>query len=325
MYNDCRPAEIGQQIDRQAPPQSPARGPCASAARALALIRQYPGATRLLHQADWMLGQLLGGFRYSDHNNALKLGFDPVSRSWPDWLPSAGIPVSLLPEPLPPGTPLGRISPAAARACKLPASLQLVAGTTDSTAAIIATGAAAPGDGITALGTTLVVKIISDRPVNAPEYGVYSQPFGERWLVGGSSNSGGGVLAQYFTPGQLRRLSQTIDPRQPSGLDYYPLPRPGERFPINDPEQQPILTPRPTQDQQFLHGLLEGIARIEQLAYQRLQQLGAPPLGSVRTTGGGSANPSWRKIRQRLLAVPMVESGCNVPGSQVPPYQKRFA
>lgn len=37
-------------------------------------------------------------------------------------------------------------------------------------------------------------------------------------------------------------------------LDYYPLTKPGERFPVNDPAMQPRLTPRPEDDARFLQG-----------------------------------------------------------------------
>lgn len=63
--------------------------------------------------------------------------------------------------------------------------------------------------------------------------------------TGGASNTGGAVLKAHFTDDQLTELSQQIDPEKPSGLDYYPLLKAGERFPINDPYLEPLLTPRP--------------------------------------------------------------------------------
>ena len=50
--------------------------------------------------------------------------------------------------------------------------------------------------------------------------------------------------------------------------------------------------------------MLEGIARIEAEAYAKLGELGASPLASIRTAGGGAANPAWTKIRLRALGVP---------------------
>ena len=113
------------------------------------------------------------------------------------------------------------------------------------------------------------------------------------------------MLRQFFTPTELTTLSKHIDPRQPSGLNYYPLPRPGERFPINDPDLQPRLEPQPADRRQFLHGLLEGLANIEAQGYEKLVELGASPLGQVFSSGGGSANPVYTQLRAQRLNVPM--------------------
>lgn len=76
------------------------------------------------------------------------------------------------------------------------------------------------------------------------------------WLVGGASNTGGQALKAFFNADQLTNLSQSINPRVESPLQYYPLPLGsiGERFPVNDPAKQPVFEPRPDQDSEFLHG-----------------------------------------------------------------------
>ncbi len=101
-------------------------------------------------------------------------------------------------------------------------------------------------------------------------------------------------------------LSAQIDPNQASPLHYYPLLRPGERFPINDPSLAPQLEPRPESAIAFLHGLLESMARIEAEGYALLAAYGAPPLRRVYTAGGGAQNPTWTAIRQRHLKVPVL-------------------
>jgi sugar (pentulose or hexulose) kinase len=50
--------------------------------------------------------------------------------------------------------------------------------------------------------------------------------------------------------------------------------------------------------------MLEGIARIEADAYAKLEALGASPLASIRTAGGGAANAAWTAIRLQALGVP---------------------
>lgn len=72
--------------------------------------------------------------------------------------------------------------------------------------------------------------------------------------MGGASNTGGAVLQTFFTNEELRDLSKRINPTLESGLDYYPLLTPGERFPVNDPDFSPRVTPRPKDDALFLHG-----------------------------------------------------------------------
>ena len=106
----------------------------------------------------------------------------------------------------------------------------------------------------------------------------------------------------------LAALSEKIDPDFASPLDYLPLPRSGERFPVNDPQLAPRLTPRPTDDAEFLHGLLESLARIEARGYGLLGELGATPVRRVETAGGGAHNPAWTSIRQRLLKVPVTRA-----------------
>ena len=42
----------------------------------------------LLHQADWIAGNLHGIWDTSDYNNVLKLGYDPGAEEFPKWLAS---------------------------------------------------------------------------------------------------------------------------------------------------------------------------------------------------------------------------------------------
>lgn len=276
-------------------------------ARAIAL-QALPDAIRILHEADWVTGQFSGQFDVTDENNALKTGYDPVARIWPDRVDQTGLRRAMLPRVVAAGTRLGQVTAAAARRFGLPADAIVAAGTTDGCASFLATGADRVGDGVTALGSTMTLKLLAPTPVSSAEYGIYSHRLGALWLPGGASNTGGAALARFFTPGEIAALSERIDPALPNPCDYYPLPAPGERFPVNDPALQPRVTPRPADDAAFLHGLLEGIARIEAQGYQRLAELGAPAVRRVLTTGGGASNEAWTKIRARVLGVPVMSA-----------------
>jgi len=306
MYNDQSCTTEAEHIRQIAPQDSAAHGASSSLAKALFLLRQHPDAAHICHQADWVTGLLCGRFDISDENNCLKLGYDPVNREWPEWLSQLAINSALLPKVYTPGTVIATVEHAIANELGLPVNCSIVAGTTDSIAAFIATGASETGEAVTSLGSTLVLKLISDKPVFSRQLGVYSHRLGDTWLAGGASNSGGKVLLEYFDKAQLQQMTPKLQADAPTGLDYYPLTRPGERFPVSDPQLQPRLEPRPDDDVQFFQAILEGIAGIEAEGYSILSRLGAPRVKKVFTAGGGSSNPAWRKIREYKLGVPVV-------------------
>lgn len=305
MYSDASAGHLAERIAATAPPESGAHGATSPLARLLVLQEQHPEARHALHQADWIAARLTGRLGWSDENNALKLGYDPVARGWPLWLDTLGVRRELLPAVVAPGTPFGSLRAGLAASLGLGPGCMVVAGTTDGCASFLATGADAIGDGVTVLGTTLTLKLLSAAPVFAPEHGVYSHRLGDRWLVGGASNSGGKALLRFFTAARMAELTPQLRPDQPTGLHWHPLPSRGERFPVADPALEFEPQPRPSDDVQLFQALLEGIAEVEARAYQLLAQLGAAPLHSVRTVGGGAANTAWMAIRQHLLQVPM--------------------
>jgi sugar (pentulose or hexulose) kinase len=306
MYNDtvADPAVI-ERIGVIAPFGSAAHGASSGLAKAL-ILQDVRGAEHLLHQADWLAARLTGRWDISDESNALKTGYDPISRRWGDWIATAGVRTELLPRVLPPGTPIGPVTQGAASRLGLTRAVQVMTGTTDGCASFLATGASQIGDAVTALGSSLTLKIMSDRPIFSPIHGIYSHRIAGGWLVGGASNTGGRVLASYFSSKRLAILSQRIDPDRHARLNYYPLLVNGERFPMADPKMPPRVSPRPADDAEFLHELLAGIADIEARGYACLAALGAPPLQSVRSVGGGARNPQWTRMRQNRLDTPFL-------------------
>ncbi len=304
LYHDARAGQEAREIAHRIGVDHPASAPTASLPKLMWILRHAsnPRIRHALHPADWLTGRLLGRFDTGDEHNALKLGYDPLARVWPGAVRALAAPIDL-PVIVPAGTALGRIAPAVSRELGLPGDLTIVAGTTDSTAACLATGASQPGDAVTVLGSTLVLKVLAPRPVWSGPHGVYSHRLGDLWLAGGASNSGGAVLARFFDADAIARLSARIDPDIPTGLDFYPLPAPGERFPVCDPALPARLEPRPADPARFLQGMLEGLARIEAEGYARLAALGAPKPIRVITTGTGARNETWRRLRAHALGL----------------------
>lgn len=307
LYNDARGVAALETLRAIAPPNHTVLSATSSLAKLL-WMSQLPSFTEaryFLHQADWLAFLLHGKLGISDYHNALKLGYDVDQLCYPAWMTHLPV-MHLLPMVLVPGTTVGEVTAEIAERFGLRRDCLVCAGTTDSIAAFLASGAQSPGEGVTSLGSTLVLKLLSHTRVEDARYGIYSHRLGDLWLTGGASNTGGAVLRQFFTDVQLEEYSCQIDTSKESHLDYYPLLKPGDRFPVNDPLLEPRLEPRPADPVEFLHGLLESMARIEARGYQLLQHLGATGLSCVYTAGGGAVNRSWTAIRERLLKVSLV-------------------
>jgi len=307
MYHDHRATAEALRLAELAPARSGAQGATSSLAKLLWLAGQGMDrkAAHALHQSDWIAGMLTGQWGHSDYNNCLKLGFDIEALAWPQWMERLGLRLALLPKVHAPGATIAPVSQEVARRFGLARDTVVVAGTTDGVASFLAAGATETGHAVTALGSTLVLKLLSETPVFAPEHGVYSHRLGNRWLVGGASNTGGAVLLQYFKLDQIREMSAQLRPDKLTGLSYYPLPGVGERFPVNDPNMNPVLQPLPGDSITFFQGILEGIASIEAEGYGLLHNLGAPAVREIRTTGGGSTNEPWRRMRENIIGVPI--------------------
>ncbi|KAG9136918.1 hypothetical protein Leryth_020001 [Lithospermum erythrorhizon] len=261
----------------------------------------------LMHQSDWLLWLLHGKLGVSDYNNALKVGYDPENDCYPTWLRAQ--PYSyVLPLIQAPGTLISVIKEDIQTRFGFSKDCSICTGTTDSIAAFLAARATQPGKAVTSLGSTLAIKLLSTKKVDDARFGVYSHRLDDQWLVGGASNTGGAVLRKIFTDEQLERLSEQINPLEASPLDYYPLQGVGERFPVADPDLKPRLDPRPENDAEYLHGILESIARIEAKGYKLLKDLGATPVEEVFTAGGGSKNAKWIRIRERVLGLPVCKA-----------------
>ncbi|MCP4075197.1 MAG: FGGY-family carbohydrate kinase [Gammaproteobacteria bacterium] len=307
MYNDSSSFSASQLIQQHCPSsQHITMSLSAGLPKALQLCEDFDVLDNIiiLNQADYLSNHLCGLWGISDYHNALKLGYDVQKMQWPEWVKQL-LPEHVLPEVLQPGEVIGSITAEFSLKYGLSEDCLICTGSTDANAAFIATESTQLGDAVTSIGTTLVLKILNDKPVEELSSGVYSHKLGNNWLVGGGSNAGAGILRQFFTDQQITDLSNEIDLNHPSGLNYYPLSRPGERFPYNDPHKQPVLEPRPDSDVEFLQALLEGLSQIEKTGYEKLHQIGALKPGHIKTCGGGAKNPAWTEMRQQLLNIPV--------------------
>ena len=269
--------------------------------RALHLIERYGNNILLRHQADWISGWIIEDWEWGEEANNIKLGWDLISHSWPkcfyteDWF-------EVLPKVISSGEIIKKISLNKAQKFNLPDDVLIIAGTTDSNAGVIAANSSKE-EGVTILGSTIVIKKFVDKPIIFK--GVTNHRVGGKWLTGGASNTGGCVLKKFFLDQEIEELSKQINPDFESGLKLLPLASRGERFPVNDENLEPILKPRPTSDALYLHALLEGLAKIEKKGWDTLYKKGVTYPERIITIGKGALNFQWQKIREKIIGIPI--------------------
>ncbi len=275
-----------------------------SLGRMVMVHRDHPEA-RWASTADVVNAALAGRAVAADTSHWLKAGIDLVARRWPvDAMTALGLDradTGQLPDLVLPGTRIATIDPDVARSVGLADGVTIVAGMTDGCTAQLAAGAVHDGDTMGVLGTTLVLKAVSETPVESADGSVYSHlaPDGRYW-AGGASNSGAGVLATEFAGADLSVLDQQVA-ESVAGYVRYPLSVAGERFPVADRNLPSLTDGEPRSRLDAYRALLEGVAFVERLGLERLQQLGVSPRRHV-IAGGATASQVWNRIRATVLA-----------------------
>jgi len=254
-----------------------------------------------LNAADFLAVRLAGGKVFTDMSNALKMGCDLTSMSWPEELGAHDVPLDRLPPIERPGAIVCNVSEAFAAHCGLTPSTRLVAGVTDGTAGFLATGASSPGQMATTVGTTLVIKLLWDELVLDPMGRIYSHvhPDGG-WLPGGASNSGASFLLEKFDRSRLCSLEGEA-PADPTSLRVYPCAAKGERFPFRCAEAHGFVDGKVESDGQLYRGCLEGLAFVERLAAEMLEGLGVRVVSPVCSAGTAAEVDLLGGIRASVL------------------------
>jgi len=315
MYNDQRAGAEAQQVAPLARDFTARCGYGFPATFALPKLlwvkRHWPHrweqTTRVLSAADWVVLRLTGCLCPSDWSNMLKLGYDLIERRWPAFLDTLGLSQDRLPEVVAPGNTLGRVGREGAEQTGLPEGTLVVAGCTDGTASLLASGVSRPGEVNSTLGTTLALRGVSDRLVRDLQGRVYCHlhPDGY-WLPGGASNTGARPLAERFGERALREDTAAAVAAAPYATVVYPLSGRGERMPFASSEAEAVVVQadgeRPGQEQEVgLGAWLQGQALVERWCFELLEELGAPVGDWAAATGGAAANDAWLQLRADVL------------------------
>jgi sugar (pentulose or hexulose) kinase len=261
------------------------------------------GRLRLAHCADYLAGRLAGTPVATDWSHALKTGYDVAADVWPTAiLDRLAIPMTALPEVVRPGRRIGQVGAVGAAHTGLAVGTALHAGLTDGCAAQVAAGALTPGAWNSVLGTTLVLKGVTDKRLCDPGGAVYSHrhPDGG-WLPGGASNVGAGALEARFPGADRSALDAAAAEYEPSTGLTYPLLSRGERFPFVHPAAEAFDLGSFDGPADRYGAVLQGVAYVERLCFAYLEGLGADVSGPISVTGGATRSPYWTQLRADIL------------------------
>jgi sugar (pentulose or hexulose) kinase len=150
-----------------------------------------------------------------------------------------------------------------------------------------------------------VLKGCSRERIEDRAHGIYSHraPDGG-WLPGGASSSGAGVLTATFPEHDLDALGEQAAAHERTCVLAYPLVSRGERFPFAAADAEAFTIGAPAGDGEHAAALMQGLALVERLCFDRLKALGADAGGTLSLTGGATRNQRWCQLRADALGRP---------------------
>ena len=262
----------------------------------------YEKTAVFAHQADYIAGLLCGEYKVSDYSNALKTGYDLIDDRWPEEYEAVlGIDLKKLPKITRPGVAIAHVTKEACEKLGLPEIAVVTGGSTDGYASALAAGAVGAGKWASIIGTTFVLKGVTERLVIDPNGSSYSHmlPSGE-WLLGGAANLGGRVLNFARGEKSFDELNAASENLIPTGVRCYPLTGRGERFPFVLPDCEAFYIGDVTGGKLY-PAIMEGVGFAEKLAFDHMEKLGCAVGDTIYTTGGACKSALWLKIRASIL------------------------
>jgi len=328
MYDDARTGELGAAATAADPARWARLGyriqPTWALPKIAWLAREglLSGNRWVAHQADVVAAAIIGTRVASDWSHALKSGYDLLALEWPvGALIALGIDPAQLPDVVAPGSELGTSGAAWLELTGLPAGTPVFAGMTDGCAAQLGAATLGLGDWHSVIGTTLVLKGVTDRIIIDEAGAVYSHraPHGGLWFPGGASSVGAGAIVAALPSIDLAGASARLSARSDmlgSSPTCYPLAGIGERFPVIRPDARgfvsldgvdhslidaaELLAP-----DLLLASIMLGIACVERLSFDMMARAGAEIGGTLSSSGGGTRNEWWTQLRADLLGRPL--------------------
>jgi xylulokinase len=270
----------------------------------------------ILLPKDFVRFRLTGDRAVDRADGSGTLLFHLAARDWSDEVFEAlGIEGAWLPRTYEGTETTGSISAEAAQATGLRTGTPVVAGGGDQAAAAVSVGAIEPGVVSISLGTSGVVFASTDGPLIDAEGRLHSfcHAVPGRWHVMGVMLSAAGSLRWFrdaLAPGvEFPALVDEANdvPAGSDGLLFLPYLS-GERTPHPDPLARGAFIGLTTQHGRphMTRSVLEGVAFGLRDSLELMRSVGVGGSEEIRTTGGGSRSPLWRRILADILEASVV-------------------
>ncbi|MHB8958057.1 MAG: FGGY-family carbohydrate kinase [Candidatus Limnocylindrales bacterium] len=280
---------------------------------------------RYLLLSGFLVHRLTGRFADSVAAQVGYLPFDHRGLRWADdgdwkWL---AVPVrrEWLPELVPPGSVIGRITTAAAEATGIPAGLPLVAAAGDKACEVLGSGALEPHIGAISLGTTAtfntthrryleVIPLVPPYPAAVPgTFSLEVQVYRGFWMIEWFKREFG--AAEVARARELGVDTESLfdelvlaTPPGSMGLVLQPYWSPGVRIPGPEAKGAVIGWGDVHTRAHLYRAILEGLAYALREGMERTGRRTKAPVTEIRVSGGGSQSPAAVQLVADVFGLP---------------------
>lgn len=281
---------------------------------------------RILQASSYVNYKLTGNMTMDMDQASLCQCLDLRTLRWSESISSAiGTDLySILPEPVTSDTIIGSVTDEAAALTGLKAGIPVLAGASDATASMYATGLNKLGEAAESAGTTALVFVGHDNP-SRTDIPIVAKPCsidGMPYLFNAPINTYGASINWYLSSlGSVEKeyaKAHNIDvydyinelalqsPAGCNGLLYFPYLL-GERAPLWNSYARGIFIglSLDTERKHIIRSILEGTGFALRHVLDTIKETGAT-FNCLRITGGGAKSRTWSQIKASILGVPVL-------------------
>jgi len=276
----------------------------------------WQATRRLLFQKDYVRHRLAPSLVTDVIDAGGSLLFDPVAERWiTEFCDDLGVDPAWLPAVVHPLTVVSQVSRQGAQDTGLVAGTPVIAGTTDTVAEVLGSGAVRSGSACVKLASVGRIAVVTPEPVRRPHILNYRHVLDGLWYPGTASKSAASAFRwlrdvlwpDLDQPSSYQQMDEAAAQTPPGadGLLFHPHLM-GEWAPYWDEKMRADfigLTTRHTRAH-LTRAVLEGVAFSLKDALSELESLGVNAV-DIRLIGQGSRSALWSNIVANVLNRPL--------------------